>query len=87
MWGFADCAGQANCMSLLSEEWGDDVRVFGLYNFAQNVGALTAILISLLMGDSEFYSYLLIIIFWMMFSNMNMQYFRRDRRVVEYDIS
>ncbi|KAM3142042.1 hypothetical protein pb186bvf_005915 [Paramecium bursaria] len=47
MWGFADCAGQANCMSLLSEEWGDDVRVFGLYNFAQNVGALSAILISL----------------------------------------
>ena len=33
MWGFADCAAkQIACHHC--EEWGDDVRVFGLYNFA-----------------------------------------------------
>lgn len=86
MWGFADCAGQANCMSLLSEEWGDDIRVFGLYNFSQNFGAITAIAFSIIMGYTPFYIYLLLIFFWMMFSNLNMNFYRRTRRVKEYEL-
>jgi len=70
MWGLADCAGEANCMSLISEDWGDDIRAFGVCNIMQNTGAIIAILLSILMGDSQFYFYLLIVIFWMMYTNL-----------------
>lgn len=83
--GFADCAGQANCMSLLSEDWGDDIRVFGFYNFLQNAGALIAILISIMLGNNLSYVFIYMFFAWMQISNFCLSFYRRTRRVKDYE--
>jgi hypothetical protein len=70
-------------LAILSEDWGDDVRVYGVYNFLQNTGGMVSLIVSLLLANAAFYYYVFLMILWSIYTNYNLHEYRRLRKVVE----
>ncbi len=67
--GFADALTQSLNQTLVSEYFGDNVRIFGLYNFLQCIGSITGLMFSIVLTNVSLMYFILILIIVQILSN------------------
>lgn len=61
MWGITDCTTQSMNCTLISAKFGDDVKIFGIWNLVQNGGAFIGMILSIIFKELNIIYFLLIL--------------------------
>lgn len=75
IWGITDCMGQTLNNALISERFGDDVRIFSVYSFMNNLGTTVGMGFALTYHSMPYLYYLIILITQIM-ANIGLTYLK-----------
>ncbi|KAL4483900.1 hypothetical protein ABPG72_013906 [Tetrahymena utriculariae] len=76
LWGMTDCTTQSMNCNLISTKFGNDVRIFGIWNLVQCVGAFIGMIFSIIFKQLNIIYYLLVVAAIQMITNVALSNFK-----------